>query len=180
MQGFTLKQIISKHEIETAVQRLAHEIRKDYAGKTPVLVGILKGSFIFLSDLARELNIPVSIDFIRAASYGSKDFTSGNVQLIKDIELPIEGCDIIIVEDIVDTGLTLHFVINHLKEKKPFSIKVCSLLDKPSKRKVDVRIDYNGFMLEEDMGFVVGYGLDFNEEYRHLKEIYELKSDSSL
>ncbi|MBI5681559.1 MAG: hypoxanthine phosphoribosyltransferase [Deltaproteobacteria bacterium] len=180
MQKPHLKSIISHTKIRQAVQKLASEIRKDYSDKNPVLIGILKGSFVFLSDIARELNIPLKIDFIRAASYGSKDYSGGAVEMIKDIEMYVEGKDVLIVEDIVDTGLTIHFVINHLKEKMPASIKICSLLDKPSKRKVDVRVDYKGFTLDKDIGFVVGYGLDFNEEYRYLKDIYELKPAFSL
>lgn len=175
MQKPYLKPLISHIKIKQAVQSLAGKLRKDYLNKEPVLIGILKGSFMFLSDLARKLNLHATIDFIRAASYGSKDFSSGSVELIKDIEIPIKGKDVIVVEDIVDTGLTIHFVIEHLKKKGPSSIKICTLLDKPSKRKVDVMVDYNGFTLDKDVGFVVGYGLDFNEEFRYLKDIYELK-----
>jgi len=175
MQPPLLKPIILQKGIKTAVQRLAAEIRKDYSGKCPVLIGVLKGSFIFLSDLIRELNMPIKIDFIRAISYGSKDYSSGKVKLVKDIEMPIHGMDVLIVEDIVDKGYTLDFTIKHLKAKKPLSIKTCSLLDKPSKRTVDIKVDYTGFTLGADVGFVVGYGLDYYEEYRYLPNIYELK-----
>lgn len=169
-----LKQIISKKEIDDAVKKLASDIRKDYRDKSPILISILKGSFMFLSDIIRELNMPLKIDFIRAASYGSKDYTSGEVQLLKDIEMSIEGKDVLIVEDIVDTGYTLNFIVNHLKKKMPSSIKICSLLDKPSKRVVDVKVDYTGFTLDKDVGFVVGYGFDYDEDYRYLQDIYEV------
>ncbi|MBI5892471.1 MAG: hypoxanthine phosphoribosyltransferase [Deltaproteobacteria bacterium] len=175
MQALSLKPIISKNEIENAVQKLASEIKKDYADKCPVLIGVLKGSFIFLSDLARELNMPLKIDFTRACSYGSKDYSSGSVELVKDIEMSIKGLDVLVVEDIVDTGYTLNFIIKYLEAKKPFSIKICSLMDKPSKRVVDVKVDYAGFTLDKDVGFVVGYGLDYDEEYRSLQDIYELR-----
>ncbi len=174
MQVLSLKPIISKNEIENAVKKLASEIRKDYADKCPVLIGILKGSFIFLSDLVKELNMPLKVDFTRACSYGSNNYSSGEVTLAKDIEMSINGLDVLIVEDIVDTGYTLNFIINHLKNKKPSSIKICSLMDKPLKRVVDVNVDYAGFTLDKDVGFVVGYGLDYNEEYRYLSGIYEL------
>ena len=163
-------------EIKNAVKRLPSEIKKDYADKCPVLIGVLKGSFIFLSDLARELNMPLKIDFTRACSYGSNNYSSGSVELVKDIEMSIKDLDVLVVEDIVDTGYTLNFIINHLKNKKPSSIKICSLMDKPLKRVVDVKVDYKGFTLDKDVGFVVGYGLDYNEEYRYLNGIYELAS----
>ncbi|HBO85261.1 MAG: hypoxanthine phosphoribosyltransferase [Deltaproteobacteria bacterium GWC2_42_11] len=174
MQISRLKPVISDDEIKTAVKKLADEIRRDYLDKHPVLIGILKGSFMFLSDLIKELDAPVKIDFIRAASYGSDDYSSGKVMLTKDIDMSIKGMDVLVVEDIVDTGYTLQFIINRIKTQMPSSIKVCSLMDRPEKRTAAVKVDYAGFRLNKDVGFVVGYGLDYNEDYRYLHGIYEM------
>ncbi|MBI5048665.1 MAG: hypoxanthine phosphoribosyltransferase [Deltaproteobacteria bacterium] len=165
-----LKQLFQPEEIHLAVTRLANDIRKDYAGKSPLLIGILKGSFIFLADIVRSLKIPVEIDFIRAASYGSGDTSSGNVQIIKDIDADIENRDVIVIEDVVDTGLTLNVVLKHLKAKNPASLRLCALVDKPDRRQVPIKIDYLGFHAKE--GFLVGYGLDYNEKYRYLQGLY--------
>ena len=138
----------------------------------PLAIGILKGSFIFLADLIRALQMSVEIEFIGAASYGSGDTSSGNVRITKDIDTNIEKRDIIVVEDIVDTGLTLNVIMDHLKAKNPASIKLCALVDKPHRRKLPVKVDYLGFHTKED--FLVGYGLDYQENYRYLPGLYAI------
>ncbi|MFH2011860.1 MAG: hypoxanthine phosphoribosyltransferase [Pseudomonadota bacterium] len=159
-----------KEEIALKVKDLADQISKDYDGEEVILVCILKGAFIFLADLIRYLRIPLKIDFVRLASYGSQTSSSGEINITKDIELSIEGKNVIIVEDIIDTGLTVSYLIERLKAKKPNSLKLCVLIDKNERREVKIETDYVGFILKE--GFIVGYGLDFDESYRHLPEIY--------
>ena len=135
-------------------------------------MGILNGVVFFFADLVREITLPSRIDFIRAASYGSGTSSSGSVRLTKDLEIPVEGKPVIVVEDIVDTGLTLARILEILKERGPESIKVCVLIDKLERRETDIAIDYRGFEVKE--GFLVGYGLDFDEQYRYLPDIYRL------
>lgn len=168
-----LKQLFHAEEIHLAVNRLAAEISKDYAGKTPLLIGILKGSFIFLADLIRALKAPAEIDFIRAASYGSGTVSSGSIRITKDIDAGIENRDIIVVEDIVDTGLTLNVILKHLTARNPASLKLCALVDKPHRRQLPIKIDYLGFHAKEN--FLVGYGLDYNEKYRYLPGLYVME-----
>jgi hypoxanthine phosphoribosyltransferase len=163
------KVIITREEIAEKVAELAAEIRKDYRGKNPLLIGILKGSFVFMSDLVRAMNIPVEIDFVRLASYGTGKDSSGKIKLIKDVETPIKGRHVLVVEDIVDRGLTVRFLLDYLSFRKPASLKLCALFDKPSRRKVEVPIDYVGFTVPD--AFVVGYGLDFDEKYRYLPNL---------
>ena len=167
-----LKQLFSPEEIHSTVNRLANEIKKDYAGKMPLVIGILKGSFIFLADLIRALQMPVEIEFIGAASYGGGGTSSGNVRITKDIDTDIEKKDIIVVEDIVDTGLTLNVILGHLNAKNPASIKLCALVDKPHRRKLPIKVDYLGFHTKED--FLVGYGMDYQENYRYLPGLYAI------
>lgn len=161
--------LISKPEIDDRVQKLADEISRDYEGKELVLIGILKGAFVFMADLIRCLRVPCKIDFIRLASYGAGTVSSGSIIISKDIETPIHGTDVLIVEDIVDTGLTLSFLVDKLKEREPQSLKVCILLDKKERRKVPFEAEYVGFDIPDR--FVVGYGLDFNEMYRFLPDV---------
>lgn len=163
------KVIISHQEIEKAVAGLAAEINGDYAGKQPLLIGVLKGSFVFMADLVRQLDLPVEIDFIRLSSYGAARETSGKVRVVQGLNRTIKGRDVLIVEDIVDTGITISFLLGYLRKKKPASLRLCALTDKPSRRKVPVAIDYLGFTVPDR--FVVGYGLDFNEKFRHLPDI---------
>lgn len=167
--GEELKLLFSQKEIAQTVARLAREISADYADKRLVLVGVLKGAFVFLADLVRQLTIPVEIDFVRIASYGSEKESSGKITVTKEVEIPLEGRDVLVVEDIVDTGLSLRFLVDHICAQSPSSLKICALLDKKPKRKVEVQVDYIGFEIEE--GFIVGYGLDFDERYRYLPEI---------
>ena len=164
-----LKPLFSRQEIAEAVARLAVEISADYADKQLVLVGVLKGAFVFLADLIRDLTIPVEIDFVRLASYGSRKESSGEVAVKKDVEITLAGKDVLIVEDIVDTGLSLTFLMDHLGTHNPSSLRVCALVDKKFRRKIEVTVDYTGFAIDD--GFIVGYGIDFNERYRSLPDI---------
>ncbi len=164
--------LIPREIIAERVKELAEAIEKDYVGKELILVGILKGAVFFLADLARELSIPIKIDFIRVASYGS-EMEPGSISLTKDVELPVEGKSVLIVEDIVDTGQTLHYVKELMEKKGAESVKVCVLIDKKERREKELDIDYCAFRVEK--GFLIGYGLDYNEEGRCLPEIYVLK-----
>jgi len=161
--------IIPKKEIDKKVAELAIELRKDYRGKNPLLIGILKGSFVFMSDLVRAMNIPVEIDFVRLASYGAGKDSSGKIKLIKDVETQVKGRHVLVVEDIIDRGITVRFLLDYLRFRNPASLKLCALFDKPSRRKVEVPIDYVGFTVPD--AFVVGYGLDFDEKYRYLPNL---------
>jgi len=174
MDRYQLNPLFSQEEIASIVKGLADQISKDYEGKELVLVCILKGAFMFLSDLARQIQISLQIDFVRLASYGSGMRTSGKVEITKDIEISIEGKDVLIIEDIIDSGQTLQFLKNRLAFLNPHSVKVCALLDKKARREVNVEAEYVG--KEIDNLFVVGYGIDFNEIYRNLPEIYYVTS----
>jgi len=165
-----LNLLISREEIASLVKHLADQISRDYQGKELILICILKGAFVFLSDLIRHLQIPVKIDFVRLASYGAGSKSSGLVEITKDIETPIEGKDILIIEDIIDSGRTLLFLKERLSLSKPRSVKICALLDKKARREVEIEADYVGKEIENV--FIVGYGIDFNESYRNLPEIY--------
>ena len=164
---------ISEETISKKVEEIAQNISADYKDKEPVLIGILNGCFIFMADLIRKISIPLELDFVRLASYGSNSASSGRIRLTKDVELLIEGKPVIIVEDIIDTGLTLSYLIKHIEKKTPESIKVCTLINKVERRHKEVVIDYRGFDLKE--GFLVGYGLDYGENYRYLPYILSLK-----
>jgi hypoxanthine phosphoribosyltransferase len=165
--------LIPHQDIVARVEALAKEISADYNGKEPILIGILNGVVFFFADLVMRMTIPCKIDFVRAASYGSRTTSSGTVNFIKDVEIPVQEQDLLIVEDIVDTGLTLEQIVKSLKEKNPASIRICALIDKKERREQAVAIDYRGFEVEE--GFLVGYGLDYDERYRYLPDIYVLK-----
>jgi len=165
--------LYSKQLIEQKTREIAEKISRDYQGKKVILIGVLKGSFIFLADLVRFLTIPVTIDFVMISSYGSKASSSGELKITKDIEIPLWGKAVIIVEDIVDTGLTLFKFTEILKARKPESVKICALIDKIHRREKEVEIDYPGFQVKE--GFLVGYGLDFDEKYRQLPGIYAIR-----
>ncbi len=162
--------LFAKEAIDRRVRELAEKISRDYEGRELIMIGVLKGAFIFMSDLIRNISIPCTVDFARLASYGAGTASSGKVIVAKDIETSIRGKDILIVEDIVDTGLTLKFFVDWLMERNPRSLKVCAFLDKRLKRKVTFEADYVGFTIDD--GFVVGYGLDFNEQYRFLPDVY--------
>ena len=165
--------IITREELAEKIAELAALIRKDYKGKNPLVIGILKGSFVFMSDLVRAMNIPVEIDFVRLSSYGAGTESSGKIKLVKDVETPIKDRHVLVVEDIVDRGLTVRFLLDYLSFRKPASLKLCALFDKPSRRKVEVPIDYLGFSIPDK--FVVGYGLDYDEKFRYLPDLCALE-----
>jgi hypoxanthine phosphoribosyltransferase len=168
-----LKMLISRDEIAKAVDRLACEIKRDYQDKQPVLISVLKGSFVFMADLIRRLDLPLDLDFIRLSSYGAARESSGKVRVVQGVRSPIKGRDILVIEDIVDTGITVSFVLDYLKKKQPASLKLCTLTDKPSRRRVPVPIDYRGFTVPNK--FIVGYGLDLSQKFRNLPDIYALE-----
>jgi hypoxanthine phosphoribosyltransferase len=165
-----LKILISRGEIAKAVDRLASQINKDYQGKQPLLIGILKGSFVFMADLMRQLDLPLELDFVRLSSYGAARESSGKVRIVQGVKTPVKGRDVLVVEDIVDTGITTFFLLDYLKKKEPTSLKLCTLTDKPSRRRVPVSIDYLGFTVPNK--FIVGYGLDLDQRFRNLPDIY--------
>jgi len=173
MNEMSRKILFSQAAIQKRVRELAGQISGDYAGRELIVIGILKGAFIFMADLVRDITIPCKIDFVRVASYGASSDSSGKVVMTKDIETSIKGRDILIVEDIIDTGLTLQYLVNWLKERNPNSLKICVFLDKRKRRKVSFEADYVGFTIDD--GFVVGYGLDFNEQYRFFPDVYVIK-----
>ena len=165
--------ILKKDEISKMVKAIAEKISSDYKGRDLVLIGVLKGSFIFLSDLARHLTIPVKIDFIGASSYGSGTSSSENIQLTIKVSIDLKEKDVLVVEDIIDTGLTLTYLIDYLKSFEPRTVKVCAFIGKTERRKTEIYIDYVCHKVKE--GFLVGYGLDYAEDYRDLPGIYHLK-----
>jgi len=165
--------VLTKNDIDTLVAAMARRISSDYQDHDLVLVGVLKGAFVFISDLVRHLSIPVKIDFIRVLSYGSGVSSSRNIQLTKDIEIDISHKDVLIIEDIVDTGLTLKYLIDYLKTYHPKTVRACTLIDKHERREVDVEIDYICHSVSE--GFLVGYGLDYDEGYRYLPGVYHFQ-----
>jgi hypoxanthine phosphoribosyltransferase len=170
-----LRKLFSKDEIDEAVKRLALMIENDYDDEKIVFICLLKGSFVFTSDLIREIRNPSRVDFLRASSYGCGTSSKGEVTITKDIEESIEGENVIIVEDIIDSGLTLTRVRDMLKARRPKSLRICALLDKRARREVEIEGDYVGFVLED--GFVVGYGIDFEEMHRNLPDIYVVVED---
>lgn len=172
-----LQTLYDARAINERVQALGAEITRDYAGRSLVVVSLLKGSFIFAADLARVIELPLSIEFLGVQSYGNDTESSGVVQITQDLTRPIEGDDVLIVEDIVDTGLTLAYICEQLQARKPRSVKVCALLHKPRRMKKAVRIDYLGFTIEDV--FVVGYGLDYGQRYRNLPDICMVQPVSS-
>ena len=165
--------LLDADTIATRVAELGAQLSADYAGRDPVLLSVLKGALVFLADLMRSMDIPSSIDLMELSSYGSGTETSGQVRILKDLSRSIEGRDVVVVEDIIDTGLTLNYLLRYLAERHPASITVCCLLDKPARRLADIDIDYRGFTIADR--FVVGYGLDFDERYRNLPYIGVLK-----
>ena len=167
--------LIDEQAIAAKVRALGAAIADDYRGKDLVLVSILKGALPFLADLMRQMPIPLALDFLEVSSYGAATESSGNVRILKDLAKPIEGRDVVVVEDILDTGHTLAYVIEHLHSKQPASVRLCTLLDKPARRIVPIRIDYRGFEIPDK--FVVGYGLDYAERYRNLPFIGVLKPE---
>lgn len=169
------KIVLTQEEIGKRVRAMGEEISRDYQGKEILCVGILKGAMVFLADLVRRLTVPAQFDFMAVSSYGASTKSSGVVRILKDLDCGIEGRHVLIVEDIVDTGLTLNYLVENLKSRGPASLKVCAFLDKPSRRLAPVDIHYNGLTIPDE--FVVGYGLDYNESYRNLPYIMVLRPE---
>lgn len=170
--------LFDKEVLAHRIQELGEEISKDFAGEEVLLVGILKGASVFLSDLVRKISLPAYIDFMVVSSYGNSAETSGVVRIIKDLDENIEGKNVIVVEDIIDTGLTLAYLNQNLLSRHPKSLKICTLLDKPTRREKEINIDYRGFEVPDE--FIIGYGIDYAEKYRNLpfvgilkREVYE-------
>lgn len=175
MQNDIKEILITEEQIKAKTKELGEAITKYYKGKDLVIVGVLKGCVIFLSDLVREIDLPLTMDFMVVSSYGHSTKSSGVVRIIKDLEKDIQGKDVLIVEDIVDSGLTLSYLMEYLKTRNANSVKVCSLLDKPERRKSQVEIEFVGFQIPDE--FVIGYGLDYAEVYRNLPFVGILKSE---
>jgi hypoxanthine phosphoribosyltransferase len=169
-----LDTLLSEEQIQTRIKELGAQITRDYAGQNPLLIGVLKGACLFLSDIVRAIDTRLSIEFMAISSYGSSTRTSGEVRIMKDLDVPIEGRHILVVEDIVDTGLTLSYLLANLHARGAATVKLAALLDKYERRQKEVKIDYLGFQIPDE--FVVGYGLDFAERYRNLPFIAVLKN----
>jgi hypoxanthine phosphoribosyltransferase len=168
--------LFSRETIRRTVLELGERINADYRGRSVVLVGILKGSFVFLADLVRTLTLDVTVDFVVLGSYGAGTTSSGEVKMLKDLSAPIEGKDVLVVEDIVDTGITLKYFMDILRRRGPKSLAICALIDKKARREVAIDVDYVGLEMED--GFIVGYGIDCNEQYRNLPEIWVIREDT--
>lgn len=175
MEKDILKVLISEEELEARVAELGRRITEDYAGKTPIFIGVLKGCFVFMADLMRHVDLYCDVDFMAVSSYGGGTKTTGAVKIIKDLSRDIEGCDVILVEDILDSGVTLSYLCAYLQRRSPASIKIVTLMDKPARRAADIKADYYGFNVPDE--FVVGYGLDYAERYRNLPYIGVLKPE---
>jgi hypoxanthine phosphoribosyltransferase len=167
--------LIGEQELQARIAELGVEISKDYAGRDLLLVGVLKGAVFFLADLMRELTVPCEIDFMAISSYGAGTDSSGVVRILKDLDINISGREVLVVEDIIDSGLTLSYLMRSLKARKPSSVEICALLTKPERREVEVPVRYTGFEIPNK--FVIGYGLDFDERYRNLPYVAVLHPD---
>jgi len=172
MKDIVKEVLVTEEEIQSKVKELGERITKDYKGKNLMLVGILKGAVMFLSDLAKNIQLPLQMDFMAVSSYGSSTKSTGVVRIIKDLEFSVEDKDILIVEDIIDTGLTLSYLTDNLKKRGAKSVRIVTLLDKPERRKVNVPVDYVGFVIPDE--FVIGYGIDYAEQYRNLPYVAAL------
>ncbi|MGB7604675.1 MAG: hypoxanthine phosphoribosyltransferase [Lutisporaceae bacterium] len=175
MQNDIKEILITEEQIKQKTKELGKKITEHYKGKDLVVIGVLKGCVIFLSDLVREIDLPLTLDFMVVSSYGTSTKSSGVVRIIKDLEKDIQNKDVLIVEDIVDSGLTLSYLVEYLKSRNANSVKICTILDKPEKRKAQVDIDFSGFQIPDE--FVVGYGLDYSEIYRNLPFVCILKPE---
>ncbi len=167
--------MLTEEEVDRKIQELGDRISKDYAGKSVHLVCVLKGGSFFMCELAKRITVPVSLDFMSVSSYGGDTRSSGVVKIVKDLDEPLNGKNVLVIEDIVDSGRTLSYLLEMLKDRKPESLKLCTLLDKPDRRVVDVKVDYTGFEIPDE--FVVGYGLDYDQKYRNLPYIGVVKFD---
>lgn len=165
----TVSILISEDKVDERIAQLGEQISQDYEGRQVHLIGILKGSIFFICELAKRITVPVTMDFMSVSSYGAGTKSSGVVKLIKDLDEPIIGKDVLVVEDIIDSGRTLNYLLKNLSSRQPASIRLCTMLDKPERREVDVEVDYQGFSIPDE--FVVGYGLDYDQRYRNLPYI---------
>ena len=170
-----IRELISEADVAKKIAEMGAQISKDYAGESVYLLCILKGGVFFTTELAKHITIPVTIDFMSVSSYGGGTTSSGIVRIVKDLDTPIEGRNVLIAEDIIDTGRTLAYLMEHLKQRKPKSLKLCTLLDKPDRRVSDVKVDYTGFEIPDE--FVVGYGLDYDQRYRNLPYVGVIEFD---
>jgi hypoxanthine phosphoribosyltransferase len=170
-----VKVLLSEEEVDARIREIGEQINKDYQGKQVHLVCVLKGGSFFMCELAKRINLQVSLDFMSVSSYGSDTKSSGVVKIVKDLDEPLEGKDVLVVEDIVDSGRTLSYLLEMLRDRKPASLRLCTLLDKPDRRVVDVHVDYTGFEIPDE--FVVGYGLDYDQRYRNLPYIGVIEFD---
>ena len=170
-----VKVLLSEKEVDDRIQAIGEQISRDYAGKQVHLICVLKGGSFFLCELAKRITVPVSLDFMSVSSYGSETKSSGVVKIIKDLDEPIKGKDVLVIEDIVDSGRTLSYLMEMLKDRGPASLKLCTLLDKPDRRVIDLPVDYTGFEIPDE--FVVGYGLDYDQRYRNLPYIGVISFD---
>jgi len=176
LSQFRLEILFTPRDIESAVQRLCREIRRDYEDKNPVLLGVLKGCFVFMADLVRALDMPLETEFMSLSSYGpGRTRSTGRIEVIQGLRKPVRGRHVIVVEDIVDTGITVDYMLRYLRRRRPASLRVCALLDKTVRRRADVPIDYLGFKVPDC--FLVGYGLDYDERFRYLPGLYCLKGE---
>ncbi len=171
----TIHELISEADVAAKIAELGAQISKDYEGEDIYMLCILKGGVFFMTELAKHVTVPVSLDFMSVSSYGSQTRSSGNVRIIKDLDTPIEGKHVLVVEDIIDTGRTLAYLLENLQQRKPKSLKLCTLLDKPEQRVTEVDVDYVGFQIPDK--FVVGYGLDYDQHYRNLPYIGVVEFD---
>ena len=167
--------MLTEEEVDSRIREIGEQISKDYAGRMVHLVCVLKGGSFFMTELAKRITVPVSLDFISVSSYGGSTKSSGVVRIVKDLDEPLEGKDVLVVEDIVDSGRTLSYLLELLRDRGPASVKLCTLLDKPERRVVDVHVDYTGFEIPDE--FVVGYGLDYDQRYRNLPYIGVVRFD---
>lgn len=161
-----IRVLLSEDEVDARIRELGEQINKDYEGESVHLICVLKGGVFFMCELAKRITVPLSMDFMSVSSYGNSTVSSGIVKIIKDLDEPIEGKNVLIVEDIIDSGNTLHYLVDMLYKRQPKSIRICTLLDKPERRVADVHVDYTGFNIPDE--FVIGYGLDFEQKYRNL------------
>ena len=175
MEPHHIEELIAEQDVDKRIKEIGEQISRDYEGKEVHLICVLKGGSFFLCELAKRITVPVSLDFMSVSSYGGGTKSSGVVKIVKDLDEPIEGKDVIIVEDIIDSGRTLSYLLSMMKDRKPNSLRLCTLLDKPSRRVVEVNVDYTAFEIPDE--FVVGYGLDYDQRYRNLPYIGVVKFD---
>ena len=175
LEGAVGEVLIDEPTLQTRIAELGEEISSDYAGKDLLLVGVLKGAVFFMADLMRSLTVPCEVDFMAISSYGAETDSSGVVRILKDLDIPLQGRDVLVVEDIIDSGLTLSYLMRNLRAREPASLEVCALLTKPGRREIEVPVKYVGFEIPNR--FVVGYGLDYAERYRNLRYVGVLNED---